>query len=82
VQRLFTDKTDTFSAEFGGQRPLSSEQIALQTVVSPAAPECVWWSQLVLNSGFAPEAEADCAVVEHDEAATKATRVLVGVNRG
>jgi hypothetical protein len=35
---------------------------------------------LILDSGFAPE--ADCAVVEHDEAAMKATRVLVGVNRG
>jgi hypothetical protein len=37
---------------------------------------------LVLDSVFAPE--ADCAVVEHGEAVTKATRVLciAGVNRG
>jgi hypothetical protein len=40
----------------------------------------VWRFKLVLDSVFALEAE--CAVVEHGEAVTKTTRVLVGVNRG
>ena len=50
------------------------QHISLQTVFR---------TQLVLDSGSAPRGRPrGPAVVEHDEAATKATRVLVGVNRG